>query len=54
MKQDKWAKMTSQEENVAMLNEFLEKGDSRVLIVSLTAAGQLQPCTKVSECTFIQ
>lgn len=43
MKPDKWTKMLSQDDFAMMLNEFLEKGDCRVLLISLTNAGQLQP-----------
>ena len=32
-KPEKWAKMMSQEENLVLLSEFLEKGDCRVLVV---------------------
>jgi hypothetical protein len=46
VKVDKWTKMLSQDEFAMMLNEFLEKGDSRVLLISLTSAGQLQPTNK--------
>ena len=35
--------MLSQDEYSILINEFLEKGDCRVLLISLTAAGQLQP-----------
>ena len=47
VKQDKWSKLVSQEENVTMINDFLEKSESELLVISLTAAGQLQPATKV-------
>ena len=43
VKLDKWTKMLSQDEFSMILNEFLEKGDCRVLLISLTSAGQLQP-----------
>ena len=46
VKPDKWTKMLSQDEFAMMLNEFLEKGDCRVLLISLTNAGQLQPTNK--------
>ena len=42
-KADKWAKMIGSEENVMLVNEFLEKGDCRVLLITLTQAGALQP-----------
>lgn len=35
--------MLSQDEYSVILNEFLEKGDCRVLLISLMSAGQLQP-----------
>ena len=38
--------MLSQDEFAMMLNEFLEKGDCRVLLISLTNAGQLQPANQ--------
>ena len=43
VKRDKWAKMVSQEECASMIMDFLDKGEPRVLVVFLTAAGQLQP-----------
>ena len=46
VKMDKWTKMLSQDEYSIILNEFLEKGDCRVLLISLTSAGQLQPSNK--------
>ena len=42
-KADKWSKMMSQEDNVVLLQDFLEKGDSRMLIVYVTPQGQMQP-----------
>ena len=45
-KTDKWSKMVSQEDNVVMLQDFLEKGDTRVLVVYVTSQGQLQPTTE--------
>ena len=45
-KSDKWSKMMSQEDNVVLLQDFLEKGDSRMLIVYVTPQGQLQPTAK--------
>lgn len=38
--------MMSQDENVAKVNEFLERGECQVLLVCLGATGQLQPLTK--------
>ena len=45
-KTDKWSKMMSQEDNVVMLQDFLEKGDTRVLVVYVTPQGQMQPTTE--------
>lgn len=42
-KADKWAKMLSQEDNLVMLTEFLEKGDSLVLVIYVNQQGQLTP-----------
>ena len=42
-KADKWSKMMSQEDNVVTMQDFLEKGDSRMLIVYVTPQGQMQP-----------
>ncbi len=35
----------SQDENVVMLTEFLEKGDSQLLIIYSNPQGQLTPIT---------
>lgn len=57
-KGDKWTKMMGQEENLVMVNEFLEKGDERVLVIALTPQGQLCPATtfpassKTKVCVF--
>ena len=48
VKADKWTKMTSQDENITMAMDFLEKAESRVLLIYLTSAGLLQPSTKVA------
>ena len=42
-KNDKWAKMISQEDNLVMLTEFLEKGDSLILVIYVNQQGQLTP-----------
>ena len=42
-KSDKWAKMTSQEENTVLMTEFLEKADKRVLVIQALSSGQLAP-----------
>ena len=36
-------KMMSQEENLVLINEFLEKADKRVLVLALTPQGQIVP-----------
>ncbi|XP_064397591.1 dynein beta chain, ciliary-like isoform X3 [Halichondria panicea] len=42
LKQDKWSKFMTVNDNVVMLTKFLEKGDSQVLLISLSSAGTLQ------------
>ena len=44
-KSDKWAKMMSQDENSLLLTEFLEKGESQLLIIYSNPQGQLTPIT---------
>uniref|UniRef100_A0A7N8YQ50 Dynein, axonemal, heavy chain 9 n=1 Tax=Mastacembelus armatus TaxID=205130 RepID=A0A7N8YQ50_9TELE len=48
VKQDKWQKCVSSEENRQVLQEFLDKSEPRALVVSLTAAGLLQPAAAFS------
>ncbi|KAK2112196.1 hypothetical protein P7K49_011943 [Saguinus oedipus] len=43
-KPDKWSKLISAEENVALLTEFLEKPDVLVLVLTLNVAGMVVPC----------
>lgn len=43
LKQDKWQKCVSSEDNRQVLQEFLDRAEQRTLVVSVTAAGQLQP-----------
>lgn len=43
LKQDKWQKCVSSEDNRQVLQEFLDKAEQRTLVVSVTAAGLLQP-----------
>ncbi|XP_008276610.1 dynein axonemal heavy chain 9 [Stegastes partitus] len=43
LKQDKWQKCVSSEDNRQLLQEFVDNPDQRLLVVSVTAAGQLQP-----------
>ena len=43
LKQDKWQKCVSNEENRQVLQEFLDRGERRTLVVSVTAGGLLQP-----------
>ena len=60
-KADKWNKMLSQEENLVVINEFLEKTDKRVLVIALTPQGQMFPSvsfptsskTKVCVCVCV-
>lgn len=43
-KPDKWSKMLSMEENLALLMDFLEKSDVLVLVLTLNPAGMIVPC----------
>lgn len=43
LKPDKWEKMRSIEDNEILINEFLEKADSEILIFYVNAGGQLMP-----------
>lgn len=40
---DKWVKMTSCDENNTVINHFLDKPEFRVLVISQSSAGVLQP-----------
>ena len=42
-KNDKWQKMINQEENLVILTDFLEKGESLVLVIYVNQQGQLTP-----------
>ena len=42
-KNDKWQKMISQEENLVILMDFLDKGESLVLVIYVNQQGQLTP-----------
>ena len=42
-KNDKWSKMMSVDENMVIINDFLEKGDARVLVIYLNQQSQLTP-----------
>lgn len=42
LKQDKWQKCVSSEDNRQVLQEFLDKAERRTLVVAVTAAGLLQ------------
>lgn len=42
LKQDKWEKLLSSEDNRQVLQNFLDRVENRTLVVSLTAAGLLQ------------
>ena len=35
--------MMSQEDNLVMINEYMERGDRRILVISLSSNGQLVP-----------
>ena len=50
-KPEKWAKMMSQEDNLVLLSEFLEKGECRVLVVYANQQGQLMPSTSFPNTT---
>lgn len=43
VKRDKWQKLVSGEDELRLLQDFLDGAAQRSLLVSLTAAGQLQP-----------
>ncbi|XP_054457284.1 dynein heavy chain 9, axonemal isoform X2 [Anoplopoma fimbria] len=43
LKQDKWQKCVSSEDNRTVLQEFLDRAEQRTLVVSVTASGLLQP-----------
>lgn len=43
LKQDKWQKCVSSEDNKQVLREFLDGQEQRTLVVSVNAAGLLQP-----------
>ena len=48
VKQDKWQKCVSIEENHQVLQDFLDRAERRSLLVSLTAGGTLQAATCLS------
>lgn len=48
LKEDKWQKCVSSEENRQTLQEFLDKSERRTLVVALSAAGLLQPAAGFS------
>uniref|UniRef100_A0A3Q1G344 Dynein, axonemal, heavy chain 9 n=1 Tax=Acanthochromis polyacanthus TaxID=80966 RepID=A0A3Q1G344_9TELE len=43
LKRDKWQKCVSSENNLQLLQEFVDNPKQRLLLMSVTAAGQLQP-----------
>lgn len=43
LKQDKWEKLMSSDDNRQVLQDFLDRVENRTLVVSVTAAGLLQP-----------
>ncbi|KAK2885147.1 hypothetical protein Q8A73_021621 [Channa argus] len=51
VKQDKWQKCVSVEENRQALHDFLDKAEQRILVVSVTAAGLLQPAAHFPACS---
>ncbi|TMS22638.1 hypothetical protein E3U43_012903 [Larimichthys crocea] len=51
LKQDKWQKCVSSEENRQVLQEFLDRAEQRTLVVSVTAGGMLQPATAFTAST---
>ncbi|XP_012590033.1 PREDICTED: dynein heavy chain 17, axonemal, partial [Condylura cristata] len=44
VKPDKWSKMLGVEENAALLTEFLDKPEARVLVLTLHPSGAIVPC----------
>ncbi len=42
-KNDKWSKMTSVDENMVVLMDFLEKGDCKILVIYVNQQSQLAP-----------
>uniref|UniRef100_UPI003AAF1F9A dynein beta chain, ciliary-like n=1 Tax=Centroberyx gerrardi TaxID=166262 RepID=UPI003AAF1F9A len=46
LKQDRWQKCISVEDNKQLIQDFLEKPDQMTLVVSLSAAGLLQPAAR--------
>ena len=45
LKQDKWSKLIGTDESLALLATFLEKPESRLLVISLNPSGVLAPMT---------
>ena len=46
LKPDKWQKCVGVEENKVLIQEFFDKGEQMVLVISANAAGILSPSTK--------
>ena len=42
-KNDKWTKMASVDENMAVLVDFLEKAESKILVIYVNQQSQLTP-----------
>ena len=45
LKQDKWSKLTGTDESLALIANFLEKPEGRLLVISLNPSGVLVPLT---------
>lgn len=44
LKQDKWDKLLSSQDHRQVLQDFLDRAENRTLVLSVSAAGLLQPC----------
>lgn len=52
VKRDKWQKLVSGEDDLRLLLDFLDRAEPRSLLVSLTAAGLLQPAAGFAAADF--
>ena len=43
VRSEKWSKMISQEENMKIIQNFIDKADFRVFVIYLTTSGLLVP-----------
>lgn len=50
-KNDKWTKMLSVDENMAVLIDFLEKADSKILVIYVNQQSQLTPISSFPSTT---